>query len=248
MSVLFQSQGDDYYDPFGKQDGGNTGGGAPSGGSGSGNNGSGGYGSFGSGGGNNGNANGSGNGQGSGYQNGNGYGGFGNSYGNNGQNGSQRHGNFYGPDYFSGRSASGGGFGYGSAPQGAPQGRPPKSAGYGFSLASMICGIAALVLCNVYTMIPLGIAAIVFAIIGKKRDGVMSGFAVAGLILGIVAVAFGTFSLVTYIVYRDELRAYIEEILRQLEGSGETTIPDGGNGGSTTPGGGTQIFYLPRLF
>ena len=236
MGTSFQSGGDDYYDPFGKQDGGNNGGSAGSSGSG------GGYGSFGSGGGNSGNQ--GGNGQGGGYQNGNGYGSFGNNNGySNGQNNGQGSGSFYGPDYFSGRSGGYGGYGYG-APQGAPRTPAQKSPGYGFSLAAMICGIAAFVLCSAYTMLPLGVAAIVFAILGKKRDGKMSGFAIAGLVLGIVAVLIGACSLVISFLYRDELRAYIEELLRQLEGSGQT-VPDNGSG--TPNDGGTLIFRLPRL-
>ena len=58
----------------------------------------------------------------------------------------------------------------------------------GLSIASMILGIVAVVLCCFwYIAIPCSILAIIFGIIGKKKGG--KGMATAGLILGIIAIA-----------------------------------------------------------
>ena len=58
----------------------------------------------------------------------------------------------------------------------------------GFSIASMILGIVAVVFCCLwYITIPCGILAIVFSIVGKKKGG--KGMATAGLVLGIIAIA-----------------------------------------------------------
>jgi len=57
----------------------------------------------------------------------------------------------------------------------------------GFSIASMVLGIVAVVCCCIwYISIPCAILAIIFAIVGKKKGG--RGMATAGLILGIIAI------------------------------------------------------------
>ena len=61
----------------------------------------------------------------------------------------------------------------------------------GLSIASMVLGLVGLFL----FAIPCGILAIIFSLIGKKKGG--KGFATAGLILGIVDVAWGLFAVVT---------------------------------------------------
>ena len=59
----------------------------------------------------------------------------------------------------------------------------------GLSIASMVLGIVSLVmLCIWYVSIPCAILAIIFAIIGRKKGG--KGMATAGLVLGIIALAF----------------------------------------------------------
>lgn len=59
----------------------------------------------------------------------------------------------------------------------------------GLSIASMVLGIVALVmLCVYYISIPCAILAIIFAIIGRKKGA--QGMATAGLVLGIIALAF----------------------------------------------------------
>ena len=63
-----------------------------------------------------------------------------------------------------------------------------QNGGKGLSITSMILGIVAVVLCCIwYLSIPCAILAIIFGIIGKKRDG--RGMAIAGLVLGIIAIA-----------------------------------------------------------
>ena len=63
-----------------------------------------------------------------------------------------------------------------------------QNGGKGLSIAAMVLGIVSVVFCCVwYLSIPCSILAIIFGIIGKKRDG--RGMAIAGLVLGIIAIA-----------------------------------------------------------
>lgn len=63
-----------------------------------------------------------------------------------------------------------------------------QKGGSGLSIASMVLGIIAVVLCCIaYISIPCAILAIIFGIIGRKRDG--KGMAITGLVLGIVAIS-----------------------------------------------------------
>lgn len=58
----------------------------------------------------------------------------------------------------------------------------------GLSIASMVLGIVGLVCCCFwYIAIPCSILAIIFGILGKKKGG--KGMAIAGLVLGIIAIA-----------------------------------------------------------
>ena len=61
----------------------------------------------------------------------------------------------------------------------------------GLSIASMVLGLVGLFL----FAIPCGILAIIFGLVGKKKGG--KGFATAGLILGIIDVAWGVYAIVT---------------------------------------------------
>lgn len=60
----------------------------------------------------------------------------------------------------------------------------------GFSITSMILGIVGLFVFS----IPCGVLAIVFGAIGRKKGG--KGFATAGLILGIIATAYGVINFI----------------------------------------------------
>lgn len=62
-----------------------------------------------------------------------------------------------------------------------------QNGGKGLSIAAMVLGIVSVAFCYVsYVSLPCAILAIIFGIIGKKRDG--RGMAIAGLILGIIAI------------------------------------------------------------
>ena len=68
-----------------------------------------------------------------------------------------------------------------------PYGQPPARRN-GQALASMIFGILALVACCIpFIQFPLAVVAIVLVILSKKKQP-LSGFAIAGLVLGIVSI------------------------------------------------------------
>ena len=68
-----------------------------------------------------------------------------------------------------------------------PYGQPPRQHN-GKALASMIFGILALVACCVpFIQFPLAVVAIVLVILSKNRQP-LTGFAIAGLVLGIIAI------------------------------------------------------------
>lgn len=62
---------------------------------------------------------------------------------------------------------------------------PPEEKTSGYSVTSMILGIVSL-LC-VGSCLPAGVLAILFAVIGRGRDGKWKGMAVAGLVCGIIS-------------------------------------------------------------
>jgi len=71
---------------------------------------------------------------------------------------------------------------YNPGPGGAPDKKP-------LSITSMALGIASVVLSLVWFLaIPLGIAAIVLAVLGKKKERNAKGFWLTGLITGIVGI------------------------------------------------------------
>ena len=72
----------------------------------------------------------------------------------------------------------------------------PEGESKGLSIASMVLGIVSLVLfCFWYVSIPCAILAIIFGVIGKKKGG--RGMAIAGLVLGIIAIAVVVLLLIT---------------------------------------------------
>ena len=78
-------------------------------------------------------------------------------------------------------------------PYGSPAGAPPKN---GFGVAALVLGIVGIVLCWFPVLgLLLGVAAIVFAILGRKRAGrqeaTNGGMAIAGLVLGILTTIVG---------------------------------------------------------
>jgi len=110
-------------------------------------------------------------------------------------------------------------------PYNTPYGnQPPKRPRNGFATVSLICGIFS-ILCLCCFAFPLsiimGVGAILFAVISKK-DQPFYGTAVAGIVLGAIAVILGVIEF-AYIMYVSSLlkdpenAAIINEFMRQLE-------------------------------
>ena len=84
-----------------------------------------------------------------------------------------------------------------------------KEAGDGKATWSMICGIAGIVLCCCG---PLGVAALILAILAKK-EGNTSGKATAGLVMGIILVILWDINLIYmfgfggYDTYMDQINS-----------------------------------------
>ena len=182
-----------------------------------------------------------------GYPGGNG--GNAQSGGNGAQNGS-----FYGPDYF----ANGSGYGYAQGPAGGngyAQGTPgyayqpvPRTPGYRYSVVSAIFGGIALAFClSLWIPLITGVLAIVFALIGRHRDGKFTVASRTGLILGIVALVIVALLLTYLILHFEEVMQLVEEWIKE---NAPDTPNGGGNGGTTTPdtsgGGGRQLTLLPK--
>lgn len=93
--------------------------------------------------------------------------------------------------------------------------------GKGLAIASMVCGIASLVLCCfTYFALILSIAAIVLGIISKKKTTEGSGMALAGIITGAVGLLVALFFIIVGAVAGaafggmspDEITHYIENL------------------------------------
>ena len=102
---------------------------------------------------------------------------------------------------------------------------------YGWSVASMVCGIISVVCCCTgYAGLVLGLLAIVFAVISRKNLGYFDGMAIAGLVLGIIGLVFGVALIIASYAIDDELiEQYLEEFMREYENqlpNGGTTDPD----------------------
>ena len=91
---------------------------------------------------------------------------------------------------------------YGYPGYAAPQAYAPVPAGppTGLSLASMITGIAGLVLFLVGFGFPPAVAAVILGHIGQKRQPYARGFWLTGLITGYIGVGLSLLSLVVLIV------------------------------------------------
>jgi hypothetical protein len=98
---------------------------------------------------------------------------------------------------------------YGQAPSAYPQAPGAYPQGYamapaqpkGLSIASLVCGIASVVLSLVvYLGFPLAVAAVVLGFIGKSK-GQQKGFWLTGLILGFVGAAIGIIMIISIIVF-----------------------------------------------
>lgn len=103
---------------------------------------------------------------------------------------------------------------YGEAPYGAPYGyipQPQANPNNGFAIASLICGIAGILLCCCYGAgAVVGIVGIVLAVMSKKQNaGKLSGLAIAGLVCGIIGVVFSAIWIIYYIFYGAAYSTYM---------------------------------------
>lgn len=103
---------------------------------------------------------------------------------------------------------------YGEAPYGAPYGyipQPQANPNNGFAIASLICGIAGILLCCCYGAgAVVGIVGIVLAVMSKKQNAEkMSGMAIAGLVCGIIGVIFSAIWIIYYIFYGAAYSTYL---------------------------------------
>lgn len=93
---------------------------------------------------------------------------------------------------------------------------------YSFGLTSMVLGILSIVFtCCCYSMSPfLGIASIVLGIISLKKHEDNKGFAIAGIITGIVGIVLAIVTIAVF-VYMKETGMYDELINRLYESAGQ---------------------------
>ena len=85
---------------------------------------------------------------------------------------------------------------------------------YGWSVASLVCGIISLVCCCTgYAGVILGTLAIIFAIVSRKNLGYFDGMAVAGLVLGIIGFVLGLALIIfAYTIDEEFLKEYEKEL------------------------------------
>ena len=114
---------------------------------------------------------------------------------------------------------------YGNDPYGVPPEQPkPKKQKNGFATAALACGVCAVLDLCCFTFplaVIMGMAAIAFAIVSKKGQP-MTGTAIAGTMLGVLAVALGIAEFCTFLYLYDlmrkpELIPYFNEWFRQVE-------------------------------
>ena len=106
-----------------------------------------------------------------------------------------------------------------------------KSRSRGFAIASLVLGILSLVCCCLpYGGLVMAILAVVFAIVSRKKMGYFDSLAIAGLIVGIIGVIFGAFSIFLDILMSTEefwiefekMYPELYEQMQETEGAGGT--------------------------
>ena len=86
-----------------------------------------------------------------------------------------------------------------------------KSKNRAFAIVSMVLGILSIVCCCIYYVgIVAAIIAVVFASVSRAKMGYFDGFAIAGLITGIIGIVFGAAMIVVDIFFVEALDAYLE--------------------------------------
>lgn len=143
----------------------------------------------------------------------------------NGQPGNGQYQNPYGGGPYGNAPYPNGPYGSGQYNQNAPygNGRQPKPKN-GFATASLIIGLFALLslCCFAFPLsIIMGVGAVIFAVI-SKREQPMYGTAIAGMILGIIAVVLGIGEFIYFMALSNLVKdpanaALINEFMEQLE-------------------------------
>lgn len=119
---------------------------------------------------------------------------------------------------------------YGAAPYGAPVYGAPQYGGpvvgqqrNGFGIASMVLGILSVVLFFIPGLpVVLGVLAIVFAVLGRKRvtrgEANNGGMAIAGLVTGIIGLLIGIVVVIVIAFFANEISAY-QQCVNASDGS-----------------------------
>jgi hypothetical protein len=103
----------------------------------------------------------------------------------------------------------------------------PKT--YGWSIASMVCGILSVICCFGFASIIFGILAAAFAFISRKNLGYFDGMSIAGIVLGIIGFILGLVLVIaSSMIDIEEYQKFMEEY---FNGSGYPNN-NGGSGGS----------------
>lgn len=91
-------------------------------------------------------------------------------------------------------------------------------------VASLVLGILAVVLrlvpiVGIFAALVLGTLAIIFAVLGKKKQPEKKGMAVAGLVLGIIGAALGVIGLICWAAGAASLSIFGEDLMEAIEES-----------------------------
>ena len=79
-------------------------------------------------------------------------------------------------------------------------------------------------------MLALGITAIVLSVISRSQNGKFSGMAIAGLVLGIIAVVFSLISIICDAIYGEQIKKWWNDMMNQMQEEAQ-------NGGGSSSGG-----------
>ncbi len=95
----------------------------------------------------------------------------------------------------------------------------PPPAANGYSIASMVLGICAVVFscCCTYLAVVLGALAIGFALLHRSGGRGFNGMSMTGFICGIVGLVFAILGIVLSKVFEEAIHAYLDEYLKLLE-------------------------------
>ncbi len=100
-----------------------------------------------------------------------------------------------------------------------------KKGKVGYSIASLVLGICAIVFgcCCTYLGIILGALAIGFSILYRSGSGAFDGKSMAGLICGIVGVVFAVISIIISQVFAEAYQQILDEYMKLLNMEGTVT-------------------------